>query len=543
MRKRTSACSVLSLVLLGSSAFCQSPGAHSPLRIVRNSDSAPPVQFAVAELVKYLRLMGNSQPTVLEGPNIGDIYVGMIPLDASSEQKRAIETSVHGNPDSFVICTLRDALLIYGGSPRADLYGAYHYLETLGVRWYFPGAGNEFLPHVLARLQGYNITQSPSFRKRGIIVFSTTPGFNEIVDFAAKMKLNTIGLHAIPFGPQSEDVGLADAQKAAEPRGLTVDIERHLFGESYCPDDLQASEREKKTLRDYVSTLPPTMKDFFMWPADTFLSPCNSPAFRDYSVPDLVMSFANQMVATLRTMRPEARFAYLSYLSTWEPPKREKPEPGLILEWAPMFQSFAHSMDDPQSPANVEYRRDFEALLKLFGPENSQVLGYWLDDTLFSRTYYGRLPYVPEALKGDLTYYHRMGVSAVTTFGVLTGRDYFLTHASPAVFLYPRFLWDVKSDPRGIMREFCRNYFGSERVLDIYDNLAEADRLVYVERHRLRSDGLSDPRFVAATSRALKLSSDMLRAESDPERRARLARLLQEVSARFIDPKMFTLWD
>jgi hypothetical protein len=487
--------------------------------------------------------MGNPQPTVVEAPNAGDIYVGMIPDQASSQQTQAIAATVRDNPDSFVIRTLGETLVIYGGSSRANLYGVYHYLETLGFRWYFPGAGNEFVPHAPARLQGYDITQSPSFRKRGIIVFSTTPGFNDLVDFAAKMKLNTIGLHAIPFGPQSADVGLADAQKAAEPRGLTVDIERHLFGESYCPDDLPALGREKKTLTDYVATLPPAMTDFFLWPADRFLSPCNSPAFQDYSVSDLVMAFANQMVATLRNMRPEARFAFLSYLSTWEPPRHVKPSPGLILEWAPMFQSFAQSLDDPLSPSNVEYRRDFESLLKLFGPENSQVLGYWLDDTLFSRTYYGRLPYIPEALKGDLTYYHRMGVPAITTFGVITGRDYFLTHVSPAIFLYPRLLWDVKSDPREIMREFCRNYFGSEHVLEIYDSLAEADRLVYVERHRLRSEGLSDPRFAAATSRALKLSSDMLRAEADPERRARFARLLQEVSARFIDTKMLTPGD
>lgn len=77
-----------------------------------------------------------------------------------------------------------------------------------------PGAGNEFVPHAAAKLQGYDIAQSPSFRKRGIVVFSTTPGFNDLADFAAKMKLSTIGLHARAFGPQSAEVGLADAQRA-----------------------------------------------------------------------------------------------------------------------------------------------------------------------------------------------------------------------------------------------------------------------------------------------------------------------------------------
>ncbi len=516
-------------------AYCQS---HSPLRIVKSHNATPPTRFAVEELVKYLRLMGNTKPIDLESPETGDIYVGLIPSGASTEQERAIQAAVQGNPDTFVIRTLGAALVIYGGSARANLYGAYQYLQTLGVRWYFPGAGNEFVPRAHARLKGYDIRESPSFRKRGMVFFSTTPGFNDLVDFAAKMKLNTIGLHAVPYGPQSADVGLADAQRAVELRGLTIDIERHLFGENYCPDDLAALEREKKTLKEYVSALPAAMNDFFLWPADKFLSPCNSAAFRDYRVSDLVMSFANQMLATLRETRPTARFAFLSYLSTWEPPKHEKPAPGLILKWAPMFQSLGHSLDDPASSTNLEYRHDFEALLKLFGAENSQVLGYWLDDTLASRTFYGHLAYVPEALKGDLTYYHRVGVPAVTTFEVITGRDYFLTHASPAVFLYPRLLWDVKSEPREMMRDFCQHYFGSEYVMEIYDNLARADRLVNVDHHRIRSAGLSDPRFVAATSRALELTQAMLRKEPDPERRARLARLLQEVTSRFIDPRM-----
>src|SRR5271157_469648 len=131
--------SVFSFGLLGGPAVCQPSVGPSTLRIVRNHDVAPPIQFAVGELVKYFALMGNAPPAVVENPKTGDICVGMIPNDASSEQRRAIEACVRGNPDSFVIRTLGDAPVIYGGSSRANLYGVYHYLETLGVRWYFPG--------------------------------------------------------------------------------------------------------------------------------------------------------------------------------------------------------------------------------------------------------------------------------------------------------------------------------------------------------------------------------------------------------------------
>jgi hypothetical protein len=202
-----------------------------------------------------------------------------------------------------------------------------------------------------------------------------------------------------------------------------------------------------------------------------------------------------------------------------------------------MFQSFAYSLDDPRSATNAEYKRDFEAFLKIFSGDRTQVLGYWLDDTLFSRTWYGHLPYKPGALKADLSYYHRMGVGAVTTFGVITGRDYFLSHASPAVFLYPRLLWDVGADTRELMQDFCRNYFGSEKALETFDALEEADDMVYVEKHHLGTQALEDPGYVSAVSRAMQVARDLLSAQENAPMRARAALLVEEAATRFINPE------
>ena len=162
------------------------------------------------------------------------------------------------------------------------------------------------------------------------------------------------------------------------------------------------------------------------------------------------------------------------------------------------------------------------------------MLGYWLDDTLFSRTHYVKLPYVPKALKGDLAYYHRLGVPAVTTFGVITGRDYFASHVSPAVFLYPKLLWNVQGEPAAVMREFCRDYLRSESALEIFDLIEKADAMVWVERHKLQAGRLHDPEFVRAVSRAAELAQKLMNGQQDPEIKARAARLLAEVTSRFI---------
>ena len=392
------------------------------------------------------------------------------------------------------------------------------------------------IPQATVKLDGYSVRQVPSFRKRGIVPFSITPGIDDLIDFAAKTKLNTIGLHVHPTLPVTSAAGLESVIRFVKPRGLTLQIEAHLFGESFCPDDKQTLERERKKFADYLAQLPADMDEFFLWPADEELPQCTSPLYRDYSVSDSVLWFSNEMAKTLHQVRPQAKFAFLSYLSTWEPPKHVKPSQGLILEWAPMEQSFAHALDDPTSPTNARFRNYFEANLEIFGPANSQVLGYWLDDTLFSRLYFGKLPYSPDALKGDLAYYHRMGVPAITTFGVISGRDYFLSHASPAVFLYPSLLWDIGVDTHDLVRGFCRDYFGSEVAARVYDILAEADKMVFVEGHELHAGRVKDREFVEAVSKALRLAHDLLDSQSDPVRKARAAKLVSEVSSRFISP-------
>jgi hypothetical protein len=508
----------------------------APLRIVLPANPAPPEEFAGRELVKYLAAMGNGEAEIVRAPAEGDIYLGALPASTPNDDRRHIVSALAGRgADSFVLRSTSRGLVIRGGSPRAHLYGAYQYLESLGVRWYFPGRDGEVVPRAAARLEGYDIVQTPSFHERGIVIFPTTPGLEDIADFAAKVKLNTIGLHTW-HDPRFSDLRAPDVLRMAEPRGLTVQIERHFFGENFCPDDLASLAQAKSDLLALVTKMPAEINDFFLWPADKFLSPCTSPAYRDHSVSDLILWFDNQMLSTLREARPHARFAYLAYLSTWEPPKHERPAPGLLLEWAPIFQSLSQALDDPASAQNTKDRENFEALLEIFGAANTRVLGYWLDDSMALGNGYGKLAYAPDALKGDLSYYHRLGVPAITTFGVISGSNYFASRLSPVVFLYPALLWDTSRDTRTMVREFCRDYLGSEKAAGVFDLLAEADKFVHIEHAQVVRQHVSNRKFIDIVSKAMRQTQAMMEVEQDPMKRARLARLLQEVASRYVSP-------
>jgi hypothetical protein len=502
--------------------------ANGAISVVLRPDASALERLAAEELASYLSRMGNARPAIVPTPQSGSVYLGALPADIDLASRDYVTRSLAGqDPDSFVLRTAGGRLVIYGNSPRANLYGAYEYLRTLGVRWYYPGADNEVVPKAAARTDGYSVRQTPSFHKRGIIVFPTTAGLDELIQFAARMKLNTIGMHS------SE--GFDAARKRIESWGLKADLERHFFGENFCPDDQEQLDRERKRVVNLVRQLPSDMTEFFLWVADKFLSPCASPAYAGYNVSDLVLKFSKDMAKALEELRPGAKFAFLSYLSTWEPPRHEEPDGRLLLEWAPIFQSFTHSIADEESTINTRLRTDFETYLRLFGPENTQVLGYWLDDTLFSRAHYGKVPYNPEALKSDMVYFRGLGIPAVTTFGVITGRDYFLQHASPAVFLYPTLLWNTAADPRAEMREYCRSYFDDEGAMQIYDLIADADRMVGIENARIQYGSVNAPEFLGKVAKALRLSTELLQGHHSPVMRGRAARLIAEVASRYVE--------
>ena len=392
-------------------ALIAAPAAHcesSPLKIVIPSQPSPIVQHAAMELADYLERMGNPKPDIAIGGKDGDLFLGCFPSIATEQEKRQTLERINReprDPDAFILHSFGEQIVIDGNSPRAIEYGVYQYLESMGVRWYFPGRDNEVVPLHGAILSGYDVAAIPSFRKRGVITFShrviftnhpenyIQPGFADLVAFAAHKKLNTIAVH--------QDYDFDAAKKIIEEYGLEAQQEIHYFGERYCPDDSVALQQNTERFEAYLAKAPSAMRQFFLWPDDENLPGCATKNFRDYSISDLTLNFSNQMNRILQAKRPGAEFAFIAYLRTWDPPLHTKPDAGVLLEWAPMNQSFAHALNDPASPVNMRMSRQLEGYLRLFSPAKTQVLGYWLDDTLFSRSGLGNLAFRPDALKGE----------------------------------------------------------------------------------------------------------------------------------------------
>ena len=122
----------------------------------------------------------------------------------------------------------RRMLTISGGSPIAVLYGAYHFAEKLGVRFYLHG---DVIPdeRISLSLPVLDERHKPLFATRGIQPFHDFPegpdwwnqdDYKAYVTQLAKLKMNFLGLHTYPEnGPNAEPLVWIGLPQDVNPDG------------------------------------------------------------------------------------------------------------------------------------------------------------------------------------------------------------------------------------------------------------------------------------------------------------------------------------
>jgi hypothetical protein len=496
------------------------------VNIVLRTDPNQIEKFAAEELAAYIRAMTGKKMNVINEASGKAICVGFLPDYVSTGQKEQVLNELGAlQPDGFIIRSIGEGLVIMGRTPRGTLYGVYDYLRMLGVRWYFPGKEHEFVPsrgEVI--LRNVNTMRSPDMNHRSIVIHSGNSALLDWVDFAAKVKLNAIHLHS--------DERIHEMPDIMASRGLDFGLRRHFFGGVYPPPDEAEMDRNKSLLLDYIRSLPVQLNEFFLWPADRPLELQE----RELSLPDAVLMFTNEMLKAIRTLRPDARMSFLVYWSTWKAPKTIRPLDGVFLELAPIFRCFSHAISDPACPINSkEILPVIGDILQVFDPAEAHVLGYWLDASLFGRGRYkalsGRLPQIGSIIKQDLKYYKSRGIFNISTFAVGIDREYLSTYTCPSIFQYPALLWDVESDLRSQLMDFCENYYGDRGMAEAFQLDEQTDPN---DTSVVGWDTLKD-RYARASS----IVKEILQGSTDDVHIQRLGRLMRELehTGSWVDDK------
>ncbi|MBR6789773.1 MAG: DUF4838 domain-containing protein [Oscillospiraceae bacterium] len=168
---------------------------------------------------------------------------------------------------------------------------------------------------------------------------------------------------------------------------------------------------------------------YFFWMDDAKDAYCHCEKCRKLSPSDQQLTVLNAMIRRLRQDDPEASLAYLAYINTLTPPETVKPEEGIFLEYAP----YERDMQKPVSEMPEAEIRNIEALLDFFGRENSVVLEYWYDNSLFSR--YKKPPKLltvdNERILRDVRFYREMGFGDISSFACFLGLDYLALYGEP----------------------------------------------------------------------------------------------------------------
>lgn len=177
---------------------------------------------------------------------------------------------------------------------------------------------------------------------------------------------------------------------------------------------------------------------WFLWPDDVTGKRCCCAGCQSLSASDQALLITNAIQRGVVRFDAEGRVCYLAYQDTLEVPERVQPERGVFLEFAPIWRDHHRPLNDSACAQNQREIRHLERLLFFFGTEGSQVLNYWMDNSLFSGWRKPPQPFELDAdvMQLDVAFYRALGFENVTSFGCYLGSDYVRLYGKPPIQAY-----------------------------------------------------------------------------------------------------------
>ena len=198
---------------------------------------------------------------------------------------------------------------------------------------------------------------------------------------------------------------------------------------NFCASDPEAIQIVTERAAELAEKLYRSAPRYHFWLDDDRDAKCFCPKCREKSASDQQLSVMNAVLTALREKMPEATLSYLAYFEAIEPPKTDKPLPGLFLEYAP----FDRDMKQKAETMPEQEQENLRALLRFFGCENAQLLEYWYDNSMFSGWKKPPKPFAVnnENVKADLRFYRDLGFEDVSCFACFLGPDYEALYGEP----------------------------------------------------------------------------------------------------------------
>ncbi|MBQ0125434.1 MAG: DUF4838 domain-containing protein [Clostridiales bacterium] len=189
---------------------------------------------------------------------------------------------------------------------------------------------------------------------------------------------------------------------------------------NFCVSNEEALEYVSDRAASLAEKLYLSTHNYYFWLDDKKDVDCRCDKCASLSPSDKNLTVMNRMLEKIKKKIPDAKLCCLCYQDTLEVPKKVTPDKDIFLEYAPIER-------DMHSPVrNQGYAEKVSALLDFFGKENSKVLEYWFDNSMFSDWKKPPKKFVPEkdVIKDDIAFYKELGFENVSSFACFLGEDY-----------------------------------------------------------------------------------------------------------------------
>ncbi len=338
---------------------------------------------------------------------------------------------------------------LIGESDLATSYAIYEVLDRLGCRWYMPGDHGEFIPRMpTIALDEMDFSSHPATIYRGIWYADD--------DYRRR---NRYGGMALTAGHALELTGsyLTEEDKQKHPEWIAS------VGGKPMPTRLKWSNREladsiaDKIIARHASdprpsySLGPDDGAVFDDSAEDRALDANDfdTTFQTTSLTDRLMVLCNRITARVAAKDPDVLLGVLAYVQYTRPPLREKPNPNLVPQIAPITYSRAHPMNDDRVPGNRELRYIVEGWGKSARMTSYYFYGWFLAEPVapnpMIRKWSHDVPYVLD--KGNCKFWQPETTSNFET-------------SMHAIYLGNRLSWDPSLKPEGIIAELNEKFYG-----------------------------------------------------------------------------------
>jgi hypothetical protein len=480
--------------------------------------------FAAEEVQIYLEKMTGVVVPIVQGAvpeGKTAIIVGNHPDAAAvNADLQAFST----DKEAFALVSEGRRLYIVGNGETAVCYGAWEWLESLGVRWILPTEKGEYIPHYttlsIAPVRKFDAPamsyRGPAYTMNsgyGYPVVPSEHGYSGTLMFSARKRLNrNSGLFrsdlwiGIGSGHSYRYYLPASKYYADHPEWFNlIGGQRVSSGEQVCFTNREAANEFARNIlvdvrywlslgcdlyRILVSVSP---NDGVAW-----CECANCQQLADYdpygaltSATSMVVKFANMVAEEVHKEFPTAKIVFYAYCNYTRPPTKVMPAPDVYPElvfWCGGESAYANHAHPMFSDINSRYRDYFSEWARI-------------STGISSHEYYGHYSwFTPWPKVTQMSYDIKEMEKNPKFYGMYSESHHHWGTQGPNLYLHPKLMWNPDLNVSAVMDDYYTAGYGpaAPYIKQYFQTLqAKMDSLAYVGGDISEVPNLLTPQIIA----------------------------------------------